>query len=217
MKKTRNITRWLEQHRTKTIQLTWARGWISSLQMEHDLANLATKLGLDCWLKYAGTDTITLLENGGLRSMVVEIKLGIPMVQTRFKVKTQHYFGATELPLILASTRLGFLTALTVTKQIAFIVGAKKLLLSIRKKCMICREEQAEPIRQRMGDIPSDQQHPEPGFRKISVDLAGPYLMKADVRRKIRQKRGWKSTNLGCSVRLKHILSSQAVPLQGLL
>ena len=177
MKKTRNITRWLEQHRTKTIQLTWARGWISSLQMEHELANLATKLGLDCWLKYAGRDTITLLENGGLRSMVVEIKLGIPMVQTRFKVKTQHYFGATELPLILASTRLGFLLcfdahekthragnlALTVTKQVAFIVGAKKLLLSIRKKCMICREEQAEPIRQRMGDIPSDQQHPEPG------------------------------------------------------
>ena len=74
--------------------------------------------------------------------------------------------------------------ALSVTKQVAFIVGAKKLLLSIRKKCMICRTEQAEPMRQRMGDIPSDLQHPEPGFRKISVDLAGPYLMKADVRRR---------------------------------
>jgi hypothetical protein len=98
--------------------------------------------------------------------MVVEIKLGIPMVQTRFKVKTQHYFGATELPLILASTRLGFLLcldaherthlagdlALSVTKQVTFIVGVKKPLLSIRKKCMICRQEQAEPIRQRMGD-----------------------------------------------------------------
>jgi hypothetical protein len=40
------------------------------------------------------------LENGGLRSTVVEIKQGIPMVQTRFKVKTQHYFGApTDLGL----------------------------------------------------------------------------------------------------------------------
>jgi hypothetical protein len=55
---------------SQTIQLTLARGWISSLQMEHDLFNLANKLGLDCWLKYAGRDTITLLENGGLRSMV---------------------------------------------------------------------------------------------------------------------------------------------------
>jgi hypothetical protein len=109
LKKTRTITRRLEKHRTKTIQLTWAKGLISSLQMEHELANLATKLGLNCWLKYAGKETITLMEKGGLRSMVIEIKQGIPMVQTRFKVKTQHYFGATELPLILASTRLGFL------------------------------------------------------------------------------------------------------------
>ena len=82
---------------------------MSSLQLEHELANLATKLGLDCWLKYAGKDTIKLLENGGLRNMVVDVKKGIPMVQTRFEIKTQHYFGATELPLILASTRLGFL------------------------------------------------------------------------------------------------------------
>jgi hypothetical protein len=50
LKKTRNITRWLEQHRTKTIQLTW----ISSLQMEHELANLATKLGLD-WQRHNHT------------------------------------------------------------------------------------------------------------------------------------------------------------------
>ena len=84
------------------------------------------------------------------------------MVQTRFKVKTQHYFGATELPLILASTNLGYLIcqdahdrthragdlALSVTKQIAFIVGGKKILLSIRKKCMVCRKESAEPITQ---------------------------------------------------------------------
>ena len=92
LKKTRTITRWLEKHRTKTIQLPWARGWISSLQMKQELANLATKLGLNCWLKHTGKETITLMENEGLRSMVIEIKEGIPMVQTRFKVKTQQYF-----------------------------------------------------------------------------------------------------------------------------
>ena len=41
--------------------------------------------------------------------MVIEVRQGIPMVQTRFKLKTQHYFGATELPLKLASTDLGYL------------------------------------------------------------------------------------------------------------
>ena len=34
----------------------------------------ATKLGLDCWLKHAGKDTIKLLENGGLRNMVLSSK-----------------------------------------------------------------------------------------------------------------------------------------------
>ena len=33
-----------------------------------------------------------------------------------------------------------------------------------------------------------DGGHPEPGFRKISVDLAGPYLMKIDVRRRSGRK-----------------------------
>ena len=120
------------------------------------------------------------------------------MVQTRFTLKTQHYFGASELPLILASTDLGYLIckdahkrthrsgdiALSVTKQIAFVVGAKKVLLSIRKKCMVCRQEMVTPESQRMGDMPEELQGQDPAFRKVGVDLAGPYFMKADVRRR---------------------------------
>ena len=81
--------------------------------------------------------------------MVVTMVNQIPMVQTRFKIKTKQYFGATELPLILASTDLGYLLCLdahkathragelvlSVTKQTAYIVGAKRMLLSIRRKC----------------------------------------------------------------------------------
>ena len=143
--KTRLLTRWLEISRTKSLQEASARGWISVLYMENRLAEMANKLAVNCWLKHAGKATIILMEAGGLRNMVIEIRKDIPMVQTRFKKKTQHYFGASELPLILASTDLGFLIckdaherthrsgdiALSVTKQIAFIVGAKKVLLSI--------------------------------------------------------------------------------------
>ena len=35
-----------------------------------------------------------------------------------------------------------------------------------------------------MGDMSDDLQHPEPAFRRIGVDIAGPYLMKADVKRR---------------------------------
>ena len=71
-----------------------------------------------------------------------------------------------------------------VTKQIAFVVGAKRILLSIRKKCKVCRMEMAAPESQRMGDMPKNLQGQDPAFIKVGVDLAGPYLMKADIRRR---------------------------------
>ena len=40
------------------------------------------------------------------------------------------------------------------------------------------------PMRQRMADMPRELQHPERGFRRLAVDLAGPFLMKPDIRRR---------------------------------
>ena len=42
----------------------------------------------------------------------------------------------------------------------------------------------AAPESQRMGDMPENLQGQDPAFRKAGVDLAGPYLMKADIRRR---------------------------------
>ena len=74
--------------------------------------------------------------------------------------------------------------ALSVTKQIAFVVGGKKILLSSRKKCMVCRKESTEPITQRMADFPESLQRQDGAFKKVGVDLAGPYKIKADMRRR---------------------------------
>ena len=150
LKKTRNLSYWLEQHRARNIMSLEEQGIITRLRAEHELALLAAKHGLNYWLVHAGKDTIALLEKGGLKNMVVEIRENIPMVQTRFKKKVQHYFGVTELPLILASTDLGRMLcldahnkthrsgdlALAVTKQVAYIVGGRNMLLSIRRKCI---------------------------------------------------------------------------------
>ena len=37
-----------------------------------------------------------LMNSGVLKNMVVDVKEGIPMVHTRFKRKSNHYFGATD-------------------------------------------------------------------------------------------------------------------------
>ncbi len=49
---------------------------------------------------------------------------------------------------------------------------------------MICRKEQAEPIKQRMGDYPESLQHGDGAFKKIALDLAGPFKIRADMRRR---------------------------------
>ena len=112
------------------------------MQLEQKLSIMSKQYGLTCWLKHAGKETIAWMEKGKLKNMVITIRNNIPMVQTRFKIKTMQYFGVDELPLILASTELGYLLcqdahdvthragdlALSVTKQHAYILGAKKLL-----------------------------------------------------------------------------------------
>jgi hypothetical protein len=49
--KTRNIEKWLELHRKNTQRLAWAGEWITSLQIEHELANLSAKLDLEYWIE----------------------------------------------------------------------------------------------------------------------------------------------------------------------
>ena len=156
-------------------------GWISRLRLENELAELSNRLAVKCWLKHAGKETIKLMEKGKLKNKVIELKGGIPMVQTRYKKTVSAYCGATELPLVLASTNLGYLLcqdahaachkggdmALTVTKQVAYVISAKNMLQSIRKKCMTFRKELAVPQKQRMGDIPVEQQDHSKRSRSI--------------------------------------------------
>ena len=109
LEKTRYLTQWLEKVRTRNYEFAWKEGWLTRLQLENKLASMANQYGLTCWLKHAGKDTLALMNRGKLKNMVITVRNNIPMVQTRFKIKTKHYFGVDELPLIMASTELGYL------------------------------------------------------------------------------------------------------------
>ena len=84
LSKTRMLTRWLELSRAKSLALAYDQGMISKLYLENSLADLANNLALKAWLKHAGKDTINLMNNGKMKNMVVVIRNGIPMVETRF-------------------------------------------------------------------------------------------------------------------------------------
>ena len=198
LQRTRTLLRWWSKVRERNLLQQEAAGLITYLQLELTLASMASDMVLNVWMRHAGRDTIKLMNLGGLANLNISIKEGIPLVQTRHKVRVQKYWGRTELPVVLASTRLGYLIcedaheqchrsgdqALTLTKQVAYVVGGKKILTNIRRKCLKCRKENIEPARQQMGDFPPELQYPDPPFTKLGLDLAGPFLIKADIRRR---------------------------------
>ena len=92
LKKTRYLSHWLEQHRTRTYSRAAAKGWITRLQHENALCSMVNRYSLRYWLIKAGKETIALPSKGGLKNMVVTVRDSIPMVQTRYKVKSKQYF-----------------------------------------------------------------------------------------------------------------------------
>ena len=107
--KTRYLSHLLKQHRTRAYTRAADNGWMTRLQLENKLCSMVNQYSLRYWLINAGKDTLVLMAKGGLKNMIITVRDSIPMVQTRYKVKTQQYFGAWELPLVLGTTDLGFL------------------------------------------------------------------------------------------------------------
>ena len=75
--------------------------------------------------------------------MVITVRDSIPYVQTRFKIRTQQYFGATELPLVLGSTDLGYLLC----KDAHDVTHRAGDLVSDQAKRLHYRGEKDPPLR----------------------------------------------------------------------
>ena len=198
LRKTNTLLRWWSKTREHLLLRQQKMGLITYLQLELALAYMASDMALDVWMRHAGKDTLNMMKQGKLANLHIIVRNSIPLVQTRFKVKVKQFFGRTELPVVLANTRLGYLIcedahnqchrsgdmALTLTKQVAYVIGAKKILINIRRKCLVCQKEQVQAAKQQMGAFPEELQHPDPPFVKIGIDLAGPFNIKADIRRR---------------------------------
>lgn len=66
------------------------------------------------------------------------------------------------------STMLGLLNAR------AHVVGAKRAIRSLSRKCVCCQRTYAKTTNQRMADLPACRVTPSPPFHNVGVDYAGP-------------------------------------------
>ncbi len=67
-------------------------------------------------------------------------------------------------------------TLLTLLSNEYYIIGARSLVKSISRNCVICQRAYAKVSHQCMGDLPQDRVNPASPFSKVGVDFAGPLM-----------------------------------------
>ena len=58
------------------------------------------------------------------------------------------------------------------------IIGCRKAVRSITRKCVTCRRTTVKPQNQLLGQLPSEHVTPGTVFENVGVDYAGPFLIK---------------------------------------
>ena len=58
------------------------------------------------------------------------------------------------------------------------IIGARKVIRSITRQCVICRRHSVKPQNQLLGQLPAERVSPIPPVEKSGVDYAGPLQIK---------------------------------------
>ena len=67
-------------------------------------------------------------------------------------------------------------TTLSLLSISYYIIGAKRLVRSISRSCIICQRSYARKTGQQMAPLPACRTRPSPPFQLVGVDFAGPFL-----------------------------------------
>ena len=144
------------------------------------------------WLRSAMLATREALKQGKLKKLTTWEHEGLVVVTGRAEQGLKHYYGVQNLPVIMASTRVGFLimlhsheedhsnrdTTLATSAQYAWIVGGRTLAAKIKALCVRCRFLDKKLLGQKMAVLPKELTVPCPPFSHVGVDLAGPVSLR---------------------------------------
>ena len=85
------------------------------------------------------------------------------------------------------------------------ILGARKIVRSITRACVICRRIAAKPQSQMMGQLPVERVTPDLVFNRVGVDYAGPLQLKLGSTRKPVIVKSYVCVFVSLSVRAVHL------------
>ncbi|XP_051155781.1 uncharacterized protein LOC127278227 [Leptopilina boulardi] len=90
-------------------------------------------------------------------------------------------------------------------RQSYWIIGARSLVKTIIKKCVICVREKAAITQQLMGDLPEFRVTPSRPFAHTVVDYAGPFDVKTSSGRGYKSHKAYIALFVCCCVRAVHL------------
>ena len=138
--------------------------------------------------------TVVAMEKGELEPLRPVIEKGIVYVRGRCDGSLMELLGVTRLPVLARQSRLAHLimieahcedhrssasNVLARSRQRAWIVRGRFLAKLVCKSCPLCKLNRRKMTQQLMADIPAHQLYPCPPFSYVSLDFAGPYMVKA--------------------------------------
>ena len=85
------------------------------------------------------------------------------------------------------------------------VVGGRKVIRSVARKCLTCRRYTARPKPQTLGQLPIERVTPGPVFDKVGVDYAGPVMIKYGYVRKPTVVKAYICVFVSLSVKAVHL------------
>ena len=160
-----------ENYWIKTIQTTHFKDDLTSLQSKQSLSRSSSLLPLQPFV-----DEANILRVGGRRqlSQTSDYQSQYPAILHGKNHLTHLIIRDEHLRLLHAGPTL---LATSLSRRF-HIIGGRKIVRSVTRKCITCHKYTAKPKPQMLGQLPVERITPGSVFDKVGVDYAGPVLIK---------------------------------------
>ncbi len=119
-------------------------------------------------------DNSVLRVGGRMTNSSLSCSQSHPVILDGKHLLTKLIIRADHLRLMHAGPTL----LLSSLNQRFHVVGARRTVRSITRRCITCRRLTVEPQDQLLGQLPTERVTPAPPFEKTGVDYAGPFQIK---------------------------------------
>ena len=186
-----------EDYWIKLIQLAHFESDMITLQRKGTLPPSSSLLPLQPFI-----DSSRLLRVGGRRQLSqTSYQSQHPIILHGKHPLTHMIIHAEHLRLLHAGPTL--LTASLSRRY--HVVGGRKVIRSVARKCLTCRRYTARPKPQTLGQLPIERVTPGPVFDKVGVDYAGPVMIKYGYVRKPTVVKAYICVFVSLSVKAVHL------------